>query len=429
LLQKCVRRFSAGLDLHEEAAHQFDEAFRGKNFHPWYEVRPSREQYVKSLGEMNLAIMDNPNTNLSNDVISFDAEYWAERVMAQAKIAPGPRRKPLLATVRGQGGGKTRALEEIRWSLLEKQGVLPLAITFNSTMNIDECEYEPGTRAIYCYARSIVTRLGAVFYGLPVSSVLEMLDVHIPLWGSQAKDATNLIRGFLLHAFKKAPQGTNTIVILADEVAKAESYFSLSSNSGSNKALDYTTALRQAVLDERIAPGLDAALVISSLTISPIGKTTSGRAVQPLVLSNLDHNKIVNEWWSMSEHKDHVALRKLAASLCALPLLAEMAAISLKKRKEPASPTFIADLLNELKIEIQGRYILGMLSTEELRAVVFGEEILLDKRAMLLIERSLFTNSLVELARHTEFAIVPEASLLLLAAGAQTKDDHSVLLN
>jgi hypothetical protein len=69
-----------------------------------------------------------------------------------------------------------------------------------------------------------------------------------------------------------------------------------------------------------------------------------------------------------------------------------------------------------------------MLSKEELRAVVFGEEIVLDNNSMRRIRRGLFTNSLVEFVSDDQLKIVPEASLLLLAAGAQSTNEHSVLL-
>ena len=62
---------------------------------------------------------------------------WNMPRMSQT-IAPSP----LLATgVRGSGGGKTCALEEeIRWELLGKPRVLPLAITFNATKELHSSE-------------------------------------------------------------------------------------------------------------------------------------------------------------------------------------------------------------------------------------------------------------------------------------------------
>jgi len=284
----------------------------------------------------------------------------------------------------------------------------------------------PGTKGIICYARGVVTRLAAVFYGLPVTFVEEMFDAHALSWGSTESHAVQLIRGFLVHAFQKAPKGTTTIVILADEVVKAETFFALAGDSILKH--DFTTVLRKAVLNERIAPGLDAALVISSLTINPIGQTTSSRAVKPLVLRELDHDTVVKDWWGRCKHEDLVAFGPLAATVSCLPRLAEFAAIYLKDHNKPPTPKFMVRLLNELKNRIEERYRPDMLSKEELRAVVFREEILLDNNAMERIEDSLFTNSLVNFKQNHRLRIVPEASLLLLAAGAQTRADHSDLL-
>ena len=73
--------------------------------------------------------------------------------MQAAAVLPDSRQKPVVATVRGTGGGKTRALEEIRWGLLGDPCVLPLAITFNSTMDLDLSELR-ATNA-RCATRSV----------------------------------------------------------------------------------------------------------------------------------------------------------------------------------------------------------------------------------------------------------------------------------
>ena len=58
--------------------------------------------------------------------ISFDPQSVAEEMLQASKEPSSRRDKCLFATVRGMGGGKTRAFEEIRRALLRKKGVLAM---------------------------------------------------------------------------------------------------------------------------------------------------------------------------------------------------------------------------------------------------------------------------------------------------------------
>jgi len=89
-------------------------------------------------------LIDRPEITLDHRLIDYNVTGAADRVLQSAKIPPGTRTKPVLGVVRGMGTGKTRCLEELRRELLQRLGVLPIGITFNSGQNFQEEEMEWG---------------------------------------------------------------------------------------------------------------------------------------------------------------------------------------------------------------------------------------------------------------------------------------------
>ena len=67
------------------------------------------------------------------------------------------------------GGGKTRALEEIRRRLLLRPGTFVLAITHNSLWAVDDTfdlwkGWEGAEHLEISYALSLISRMGSMFY-------------------------------------------------------------------------------------------------------------------------------------------------------------------------------------------------------------------------------------------------------------------------
>ena len=77
-------------------------------------------------------IIDEPWRTMAHPMIDFDAQATADAVLKVAAMPADSRAKPVITIARGMGGGKTRALETLRRLLLHRNGVLPLAITFNT---------------------------------------------------------------------------------------------------------------------------------------------------------------------------------------------------------------------------------------------------------------------------------------------------------
>ena len=176
-------------------------------------------------------------------------------------------------------------------------GVLPLSFTHDSAWSCFPVEFGWSTGCDLNYAITVVVRLATVFYGKPLDEVLDL--VRQRAWAGGRKYPLQLIRGFSAHAVKKLlrRRGIHTVVVLADEVARAKEAFVKEYNLGASRQ-DITSLLRQAILDQEILPGLQATLVISSLTLSPLGASPFGRFPRVLELAqNLNATKVATSWW------------------------------------------------------------------------------------------------------------------------------------
>ena len=95
--------------------------------------------------------------------------------------------------MRGMGGGKTRALEEIRYELLALEGVLPLAFTYNSGMELlPKVEFAWSQDYEVNCAIIVVARMAAVFYGIPLANARALLKGQD--WSRMAADGMTLPR-------------------------------------------------------------------------------------------------------------------------------------------------------------------------------------------------------------------------------------------
>eukprot|EP00971_Amphidinium_carterae_P145519 2883891-Amphidinium_carterae.1 len=182
---------------------------------------------------------------------------------------------------------------------------------------------------------------------------------------------------------------------------------------------DVTSYLRSAVLDMEIVDDVHFGLVISTLALRPVGLTLSDRFVKALILDALDPTEVQQNWWKRGDD----GLYALAVALCDLPRAMEIVATLLQ---EPAyapelTPESMAKLILDLENMLSAYYFkVGLgLSREDLRAIVYQEEIVLDDDAMVRLQGSVFTNSLSNFDQVKNLGpkrrFVPEASLVLLA--------------
>eukprot|EP00971_Amphidinium_carterae_P313116 6222597-Amphidinium_carterae.1 len=182
-----------------------------------------------------------------------------------------------------------------------------------------------------------------------------------------------------------AESGVNMsrVVVFADEVARADKAFKYCFKL-KEPASDVTEVLRAAVLNDYIAPGLgvNATLAISSLTLTPIGETLSGRSTRPLVLASvLDAARIVSDWWDLPVN---TATLGLASAVSMLPRAAE---ISGNSKTGTQTAKGVTELFNKIRSNLKDRYrfdrsVSVQITKEELRNIVYGEAVPLDPRAL-----------------------------------------------
>ena len=99
--------------------------------HPEEEMEKNNATVIDVPG----CIIDKPLKTMSIQLIDLDVESLADTLIAASKMESGPTAKPVCATVRGMGGGKTRAFEETRRVLLMREGESVLSAFVCSTVS------------------------------------------------------------------------------------------------------------------------------------------------------------------------------------------------------------------------------------------------------------------------------------------------------
>ena len=89
------------------------------------------------------------------------------------------------------------------------------------------------------------------------------------------------------------------MVIIVDEIAKAEAKL----NEIYGNIDEACSVLKEAVLDEKSIPfDFNTALLISSLSLEPLGYPTSNLPIESLrIPASLNPRRIVTEWWKCKE--------------------------------------------------------------------------------------------------------------------------------
>eukprot|EP01012_Entosiphon_sulcatum_P016555 TRINITY_DN2147_c0_g1_i3.p1 TRINITY_DN2147_c0_g1~~TRINITY_DN2147_c0_g1_i3.p1 ORF type:complete len:440 (-),score=59.20 TRINITY_DN2147_c0_g1_i3:121-1440(-) len=290
--------------LHEKIAQELDGLLASKQPHTIF--TDARRATTKVADATDLAhplravaIIDRPCTTLRQPAIDLDVSAMVMQVRGALKVGhrDGPRARDLLAIVRGVGTGKTRCLEELRAALLHDSDILPLLLTFNNWTPLYEWERRPkggwvGEAARVAAVLSICRRmLIACYADLTLEETQKLLDADLAhALGARINDETflleSLIVGVAIHCARRL--NAKGLVLMIDETVRLCEFFGLE---------DPVAELRAALLD--IAPAsLQTALVLSALSISPLGRTVSGRRVQALVVPDrLNTELVLQKWW------------------------------------------------------------------------------------------------------------------------------------
>lgn len=253
-----------------------------QKFFKWCEssfkdIEPSRllthpDEFNSEILNLPGCIIDEPEKKLSIPLIDFDPSINAEKLMTDSKVEPSPRDKPLFAIVRGMGGGKTRAFEEIRRVLLFKENVLVIGVTFNLDMTEKSTDPWPGIKSPYeSFALSILSRFASMLFELDLRTTKSlMLKAGLDIF--KTMDAIEIIQLFIAWMVEKIQvyRPVTTFILLLDETLRMEEEF-LSVYPTSKHP---TPVLCEAMLSTPIilstGKRLDVSLAISSLTIGPL---------------------------------------------------------------------------------------------------------------------------------------------------------------
>ena len=391
-------------------------------------------------------IIDEPKYAMSIPLLNLNPSALIQTVLTAAEIEPSTRRKPLCATVRGQGGGKTRALEEIRRAILcTRPNVLPIAITFNKDSNSDIDSWGAVETPQLFYALSLVARMASSFYDIDFCDLSNTMNDHLPnilhYNRRRSSGATELIREFvviMMEAMSAHNRMVDTFVLLIDEAVRMER--KMQSMKSFQRQLDgdvqMTSVISAALLNEKLtfSPSdgephqpINAALLISSLQVSPIGESSSGRSIFPIVLAeSLDPHAVLEKIWrpclnnrSLSK-KEAGTLMLIAAMVNTLPRMVESVDTFFRtgnNRKVLIDEKLVSDLFKHIKEDMASRYGRSKLGNENLiYAGVFHESVKLNESGMMeAIEKSFITNSLTGFDE-TSTEIVPVLSIFRLLA-------------
>ena len=148
----------------EKVRKYLDVVFEASIIHPIYLGQKKSYNHEDDPG----CIINDPSVTLKHSLIGLDLKQCLKLIYDSAELQPSPRTKPVLTIVRGQGGGKTRALLEMRKELLETdESSLPIAITFNnkSKLNLkNHDQWNMVNNSEAKYALSIVSRLASALF-------------------------------------------------------------------------------------------------------------------------------------------------------------------------------------------------------------------------------------------------------------------------
>ena len=234
-------------------------------------------------------IINDPDFNMKIPLVDFDVNLNVDRLIEGAKMTPDRRDKPLFAIVRGMGGGKTRAFEEIRRETFRRKGCLPIAITFNCDWLItsDEIiEFQNKTASNkMSFLLAVFVRVASIFYDISFSEAYDTV-LDSPIFDQLLKHYKSrpmfLIPDFITYMLGICNRtDIDTIIFLVDEIVRVTEQF--------DKGNDIASSLREGLLSKPIllpsGKQLNVTLAMSSLYYSPTGLTKSDRVIRPVKLA------------------------------------------------------------------------------------------------------------------------------------------------
>ena len=361
---------------------------------------PSMDEKQIFEGSKSLnCIINTDDSIMGLPLIDFDVQKYSDDIIDGALVSPLSHRiKPIFGVMRGMGGGKTRALEEIRRKLLQNEDTLPLAITFNGFWHVTVDKWErkldpkhPHAPELYL-ALSILSRMASMLYNKPFDDIITAIIKNIQPVNSCdrcAPVAKDLIRAFIKYIVEDVSRHrekpVTKFILLFDETMKIVDRV----DEVYGKQDDIIGMVRDTLLNtvhtvstrEGQAYALNVGLALSSFDVGPFGKSTSGRPVFPIVLpDHLNSQRVCDEIFLKHSHikesSDINMLRLVAASLNELPRLVEFANAYISENVIPeekdAKRTYYSKLYEYVCTRVNNMYMTRIENELILYSIVFG---------------------------------------------------------
>jgi hypothetical protein len=396
---------------------------------------PHRHVFARShTSFVETSIIDEAERRLDLPLISFDPAGAASLLRAGCDLDGfRTRNKGPYFIVRGQGGGKTRAVEATRAALLNDSTVLPIAITMNHITPLDGIEItEPNIplhlRAGRAFAFSIVARMLHSFCRQDfdcVTATLEQAWRHLDDFAGGKMIIERTARWMLATTAAAAPHAPVTsLVLLVDEAKVLQDKFS--------------AAFPHAVSDDiykhlrRALRGRGYGLLISSLTPGVSGVATTGWDVGVVDLpESLDAEQVVRRWWKISSNDTsvHCKFFRLASYLSSLPRALDIAGeIIAQPGFNASAPGAVGRTVEHVFDRIRVQYVttLNEPDPDVLYRAVYGIRCVLQAAVLRAVENSMLTNSLKRNQLVPGSWLDPHANLMFLCAAASESTDQSM---
>ena len=262
----------------------FNELFNFEEFKvsPLY-VKDTEKDFDK-LG----CLIDRPEETMRMFLMNMDVEANSRLIMRTAKIQPDPLKKPLLATWKGWGTGKTRGFEEVRRRLFYKPDCFTMGITFTNEWDINDDEVRVWLTYSkpFAFMMSVFVRMASIYFNVPLDKVINDINNHHDVntfYQTNAIDnGKQLIQDFILYMIHRCGRvdDVKTVVVLVDDIYKA------SKTCEDEKVAEI---LHKTLLDSGIMMNgnqLNVALGISTLHPGPLCLRNDGREIKSFLFPN-----------------------------------------------------------------------------------------------------------------------------------------------
>ena len=414
-------------------------------------LKLEEKERVWSVGKDLIAsssIIDSPHEALNYPLLSKDVLVDVLCLEQTALGTVNSRMKPVYFVLRGQGGGKTRILEECRLHMqVLYADWLAIPITFNTYWNLEAREYadferlcgnvsKPTMQQI-CLAASVSTRILCMFYNISLLRArkeVELIVKEMASYTDSSELAEKLLIGTIQHVAGRVARdmGKNIdkFTLLVDE---AKVFIDVANAEDDDDVYDIirSTLLNNEMQYEDAAGTIrkfKCSLVLSTLAEGVVGYTSSHRPIKPIVLPGLlAPQEAVNRIWGPIFEKKNITLSsketralELLAALCGrLPRVLEQATEAIHRLQDTTVKSdMMAAIVTSTLEGINNRYLRSdaeLLIDTHQHAMIFQKPILINE-AKSSIEFSIFTNSLFALNTMSDKSsrMVPEVCLILL---------------